>query len=130
MAEVHPGVATEVESSGNVARVVWGLLLIWTGAVVFLHWGWGVGFVGAGAILLGAQAVRRYLRLKVDGFGLTAGALFVICGVGSLFQVAIDLFPLLIIAAGIVLLVSTWTSRARHASGARPDLHAPSHPRL
>ncbi len=130
MAEVHSEAASEVESSRNVARAVWGLLLIWTGAVVFLHWGWGVGFAGAGAILLGAQAVRRYRRLPVDGFGLIAGALFVVCGAGSLFQVAIDLLPLLIIAAGIGLLVSTWTSRPRHTPGGRPDLQAPSHPRL
>lgn len=129
MADVHSDVATE-DLSKSIARVVWGLLLIWTGAVVFLGWGWGVGFVGAGAVLLGAQAVRRLLRLELDGFGLVAGALLAICGVGSLFQIAIDIFPLLIIAAGVVLLVSTWTSRARHASGARPDARAPSHPRL
>ncbi len=105
MAEVHPEVASEVEPSTNVARAVWGLLLIWTGAAVFFRWGWGVGAVGAGALL-------------------------VLCGAGSLFQVAIDLFPLVIIAAGIVLLVSTWSSRARHAQGGPSELHAPSHPRL
>ncbi len=130
MAEVHSEVASEVESSRNVAKAVWGLLLIWTGAAVFFRWGWGVGAVGAGAILLGAQALRRYRRLEVDRFGLIAGALLVLCGAGSLFQVAIDLFPLVIVAAGIVLLVSTWTSRARHAQGGPPELHAPSHPRL
>ncbi len=128
MAEVHSEVVSEVESSRNVARAVWGLLLIWTGAAIFLRWGWGVGAVGAGGILLGAQAVRRYQRLEVDRFGLIAGALLVLSGAGSLFQVAIDLFPLVIIAAGIVLLVSTWTSRARHPSDGRPDLTA--HPRL
>jgi len=130
MAELHTEVARDVVSSRDVARAVWGLLLIWTGAAVFLRWGWGVGAVGAGGILLGAQAVRRYRLLEVDRFGLIAGALLVLCGAGSLFQVAIDLFPLVIIAAGVVLLVSTWTSRARHTPGGRPDLQAPSHPRL
>lgn len=126
MAEVRSEGASEAEWSKDVARAVWGLLLIWTGSVAFLRWGWGVGFVGAGAILLGAQAVRRYRRLEVDRFGLIAGALLLLCGAGSLAQVAIDLFPLLIIAAGIALLVSTWTSR-RH--GARPGLQASSPPR-
>ncbi len=125
MADVHSEVATD-DLSKSVARVVWGLLLIWTGAVVLLNWGWGVGFVGAGAILLGAQVVRRYLRLKMDGFGLVAGALFVICGAGSLVGVAIDLFPVVCILAGVALLVSNWTARTRHAPG---DLRAPSHPR-
>jgi hypothetical protein len=128
MADVHSEAPNE-DPSRSVARVVWGLLLIWAGAVVLLQWGWGVGFVGAGAILLGAQAVRRYLRLKVDGFGLVAGALFVICGAGSLFQVPFDLFPVLCILAGVALLVSSWTGRARRASSRPADLQASSHPR-
>jgi hypothetical protein len=129
MADVHPEVVTE-DSSNRIARVVWGLLLIWTGAVVLLQWGWGVGFVGAGAILLGAQAVRTYLRLKVDGFGLTAGALFALCGAASLFKVAIDLFPVLCILAGLALLVSTWRASTRHATSRQVDLQAPPHPRV
>ncbi len=124
MADVQSVIATE-DSSRRIARVAWGLLLIWTGAVVLLDWGWGVGFVGAGAILLGAQVVRRTLRLKMDGFGLVAGALFVICGAGSLAGVAIDLFPVVCILAGVALLVSSWTARTRHAHG---DLRAPAHP--
>jgi hypothetical protein len=128
MTDVNSAAAPE-ELSRSVARGVWGLLLIWTGAVVLLQWGGGVGFVGAGAILLGAQAVRRYLRLKVDGFGLVAGALLVISGAGGLFQLPIGLFPVLCILAGVALLVSIWTARARRASGGPADLQAPSHPR-
>ena len=128
MADVHSEVSNETPSR-NVARAVWGLLMIWTGAVLLLNWGWGVGLIGAGAILLGAQVARRYLRLKVDGFGLIAGALFVIGGAGSLFQVPIDLFPVLCILAGIGLIVSAWTARTRHASSGRADLQAPGQPR-
>ncbi len=129
MADVHSVVANE-GSSRSLARVVWGLLLIWTGAVLLLQWGWGVGSLGAGAILLGAQAVRRYLRLGVDGFGLAAGALFVICGGASLLHVPIDLFPVLCILAGAALLVSALTARGRRASSGPSDLQAPSHPRV
>ena len=128
MADVHSDVATE-DSSRRIARVVWGLLLIWTGAVVLLNWGWGVGFLGAGDILLGAQVARRHLRLRIDGFGLVAGALFVICGAGSLFGVAIDLFPVVCILAGVALLVSTWTARTRHAPSGQTHLQPSSHPR-
>jgi hypothetical protein len=128
MADVHSEVATE-DSSKSIARVVWGLLLVWTGAVALLQWGWGVGFVGAGAVLLGAQAARRYLRLEVEGFGLTAGALFVLCGAASLFRVAIDLLPVLCIVAGLAVLVSTWMARTRRPASGQADLQAPSHPR-
>ena len=116
--------------SNNVARAVWGLLLIWTGAALLLHWRWGVGLVGAGTILLAAQAVRRYLRVRIDGFGLVAGSMLVLCGVWSMFDVAFELVPLVCIGAGTALLVSIWSARrARRASGGPPELHAPTHPR-
>ncbi len=128
MAEVHSEVAGE-DRSGSVARAVWGLLMVWIGAVLLFQWGWGIGFVGAGAILLGAQVVRRSLQLRVDGFALVVGAVFVICGAGSLFQVAVDLFPVLCIVAGLALLASIWTARRRQASGEPTDLRAPTQPR-
>jgi hypothetical protein len=128
-----PGARSEVSSgdvSNRVARAVWGLLLIWTGTALLLHWSWGAGLVGAGAILLAAQAVRAYLRVKLDGFGLVAGLLLVVGGVWNLFNVTLDLVPLLCIGAGIALLVSISTSKgARPASAGPSDLHAPSPPR-
>ncbi len=77
--------------SAHVARAVWGLLLIWTGAALLARWGWRVGLLGAGAILLGAQAVRRYLRVKIGAFGLVAGALLVVCGVWNDSELAVEL---------------------------------------
>jgi hypothetical protein len=111
-----------------VATAVWGLLLIWTGAALLLHWGWGVGLVGAGVVLLVAQAVRSYLDLRVDGFGLVAGAVLVICGLGNLTRVAVDVVPVLFIVAGIALVASIWPSRGRRRAHGRPvDPQAPSH---
>jgi hypothetical protein len=126
MEEARREVPSE-EVSNNVARAVWGLLLIWIGAAVLLHWSWGVGLLGAGAILLAAQAVRRYRRVRVEGFGLVVGLLLVICGIWSMFNVALELAPLLCIGFGIALLVSTLKG-TRHADEER-ELHAHSHPR-
>ncbi len=121
---------TSGEASRTVARVVWGLLLIWIGAALLLRWSWGVGLLGAGAILLGAQAYRRATQLSVDGFGLVAGVVLAVCGVWNLLDVAIALVPFLCIAAGVVLLVSTWTAhRHPHAGSGGTGVHAPSHPR-
>jgi hypothetical protein len=114
---------TEV-ASRDVARVVWGLLLIWLGAALAVRWSWGVGLVGAGAILLGAQAYRWLAGLRLDGFGLVAGLALLIAGVSSLLRVTVALVPLLCIAAGVVLLVSAWTAHRRHGAG----LHAHSPP--
>lgn len=128
MPDARSDVSSEYTSK-NVVRVVWGLLLVWVGTALLLRWGWGLGLVGAGTILLAAQAYRRFSQLKVDGFGLVAGLVLVVCGVWNMLDVAIELVPLVCIAVGIVLLVSTWTRRAHHAGGAGTDLHAPSHPR-
>lgn len=128
MANVHSEVPNE-DPSRAVVSATWGLLMTWTGAVLLLRWGWGIGLVGAGAILLCAQAVRKHLRLRVDGFGLVAGALFVVCGVGSLFEVAVDLFPVLCLVAGIAVLVSAWTARTHDACSRPAAGHASSHPR-
>lgn len=117
-------------ASKNVVRAVTGMLLIWVGAALLLQWSWGVGLVGAGAILVAAQGYRRVSRLKVDRFALVAGLLLVACGVWHMFDVAVELVPLLFIAAGIALLVSTWTSRANHgAPGTGTGHQAPTHTR-
>jgi hypothetical protein len=130
MPDARPDVSSEWASRSR-ARTVWGLLLIWTGAALLLHWSWGVGLVGAGAILLAAQAARWRRRLEVDRFGLVAGFLLVVCGVWNMFDVAIELVPLLCIGAGVVLLISTWTTKGnRRAPGGPADVHAPSHPRV
>jgi hypothetical protein len=115
--------------SRNVARAVWGLLLIWTGAALLLHWSWGVGLLGAGTILLAAQGARRYLRVKIDGFGLVAGALLVVCGVWNMLNLALELVPLLCIGAGTALLVSIWTAKGTRRASEGRELHAHSHPR-
>ncbi len=128
MADVSSEVVVE-DSSQRIARVAWGALLIWTGVVVFLRWGWGVGLVGAGAILLGAQAARHHQRLKLDGFALAAGALLVLCGAASLLDVAIAFFPVACVVAGLAVLLSSWLSRGRGAAAGHAPLQPPPHPR-
>jgi hypothetical protein len=128
MLDARSDVSSE-DVSSRVARAVWGLLLIWTGGALLLHWSWGASLVGAGAILLTAQALRRTLRVRIDRFGLVAGLLLAVCGVWNMMDVTLDLVPLLCIGAGLVLLVSIWTARGtRRAPGEPPELHAP-HPR-
>lgn len=129
MQDARSDVSSE-RASKNVARAVWGMLLIWVGAALLLQWSWGTGLVGAGAILVAAQGYRRVSGLKVDRFALVAGLLVVACGVWNLFDVAFELVPLLLIAAGIALLVSTWTSRGTHgAPGTGTSHEAPTHTR-
>ncbi len=113
----------------NVARAVWALLLIWTGLATLLHWSWGIGLVGAGAILLVAQAARALLGARIEGFGLVAGVLLVLCGAWNMLAIGLELFPLLCIGAGIALLASMLTARGARRGAEERELHAHSHPR-
>ncbi len=130
MADARQDVSSEGASSKSVAKAGWGLLLIWIGAALLLNFGWGIGLIGAGTIVLAAQAFRRYLGLNRDRFGVVVGLLLVVCGVWNMFHVTVELVPLLCIGAGIALLVATWTAkRTPRAPGGPADPHAASHPR-
>ena len=85
----------------------WGLFFIWIGIALFAHVGWGTGLLGVGIIILGAQVTRRYFGLKLEGFWVAIGFFFALGGVWELFNVQFGLLPILCIAAGIALLVSS-----------------------
>jgi hypothetical protein len=124
-------VSSEDASSRRVAKVGWGVLLIWTGTVLLLHGGWGVLLIGAGVIVLATQAARMALGLPWERSGGVAGVVLVVCGVWNLFDVSVQLLPLLCIAAGIALLVSTWAAKHRpQASGGNSELPAAPHPKM
>jgi hypothetical protein len=93
----------------------WGLFFIWIGIALFGHIGWGVGLIGVGIITLGAQAARKYFALKLEGFWVAVGFLFVVGGICKLFNVHLGLVPILCIVAGIALLVSIFVGRARNS---------------
>jgi len=98
-------------SKGNdAARKIdaggWGLFFIWVGVCLLVDPGWGVGLLGVGVITLGGQVVRKYFQLKVEGFWIVVGVLFLLAGILELYQVEFSLVPVVLILAGLALLVS------------------------
>jgi len=67
------------EWARKLAAIGWGLFFIWVGVALFAHLGWGVGLLGVGIITLGVQATRKYFGLKLEGFWIAVGFLFVVC---------------------------------------------------
>ncbi len=53
----------------------------------------------------------KYLNFKLEGFWIVVGLLFIIGGIGELVHIEIDLFPILLIAAGIVILISVFRGK-------------------
>jgi len=91
---------------GKLEAAGWGLFFIWMGIALFAHLGWGVGLLGVGIITLGVQLARKAFSLNWEGFWVAVGFLFVLGGVGKLFNLQLGLLPILCIIAGAALLVS------------------------
>jgi hypothetical protein len=118
------GTSEERALDRKIDAAGWGVLFVWIGVALLAHVGWGVGLVGVGLITLGAQAWRNHVGVKVDRFGLVVGAVFMLVGVWNLFDVRVELVPVLFIAAGVYLLAS---ARRRHRAPGHP-VDAPAHP--
>jgi hypothetical protein len=100
----------------------WGLFFTWIGVAFLAHVGWGVGLLGVGIILLGAQVTRTYSGLKLECFGVVVGSLFFLGGIWELLNIRFDLTPILCVVAGVALLVSVLVGKARNHKGEQTSL--------
>jgi hypothetical protein len=89
----------------------WGLFFIWVGIAFLADFGIGIGLLGVGVITLVEQAARRYLDLKLEGFWVVVGLLFVVGGLWELFEAEIGLVPIILIVVGVALLVSAFRGK-------------------
>ncbi len=92
------GLSDKVDAAG------WGLFFIWVGAAILADVGWGWGLAGVAAVILGEAALRWRLGLKVGGFWIAVGAVFLLGALWELFEVPWPLAPVLIILCGFAIL--------------------------
>ena len=96
--------------AGSTARrletVGWALFFIWVGFAWLTNVAFGVGLLGVGLIILGGQVARNHFHLKLEGFWVIVGLLFVVGSLWELYDVELSLGPVLLIVAGVALLVS------------------------
>jgi hypothetical protein len=92
------------ELSAKLDSVGWALFFMWVGIAFLADVGWGWGLLGVGIIILGEAAVRRYLALKIEGFWVVCGLMFLVGGLSELFMVPWPLVPILLILCGMVVL--------------------------
>jgi hypothetical protein len=98
----------------------WGLLLLWSGALMLLPGDlgvlWHVWLVGAGAILLGASIVGLSLRLRPTWGTIVLGVVGLVSGIGGLARVSIPVIGLAVIVSGLVLVLTAVRSRVTTGS--------------
>ena len=97
---VTPDLEQKLKTTG------WALFFIWLGIVFLAQMSVGVGLLGIGIITLVMQVVKKRYNLKLEGFWVVIGILFVLAGLWELLQADIPLVPFVLIIAGIVLLLS------------------------
>jgi hypothetical protein len=100
---------TKLETAG------WGVFLIWVGVCFLAGVSWEMFFLGTGLLMLASQAIRRYLGLRADWFGLAMGTCFVVvAGIHALGWRLDEItmpgwfVPALFIGVGSAFIVSAW----------------------
>ena len=109
--------ASNAEVSDRVDTVGWGILLVVIGAVSLMP-GMpdGAWLVAAGVVMLGASAVRAWLRLGVHGVTVVVGIVALAAGVFTLAGLSTEVGPLVLIVLGLTIVVGA-LQRARRSDG-------------
>lgn len=103
---------TEIErQSQRLDSIGWGVGLLWIGFAFLLEIGWGLGLLGIATIILGEAALRRNAGLKVEGFWIVVGIMFLAAAMWELLDIALPLAPLLIIFCGAAVLWGVYHDR-------------------
>ena len=102
---------TENNLGHKLSSTGWALFFIWIGIAFIAKFTIGIGMLGIGIITLGIQAARKSYNLKVEGFWLIIGLLFVLGGAGKAFEVKIPIVPIVFILAGLALLYSIFKGK-------------------
>ena len=101
--DIYSSLKSELDK--KMSTVGWALFFIWIGIAFLANFDFGVGLFGIGILTLGMQVARLFAKLKLEGFWVVVGILFIIGGLFGMLESKIPLVPILLILAGLVLLI-------------------------
>jgi hypothetical protein len=101
----------QTDLTHKLSAVGWALFFIWIGISFLVNLGLGLGLLGVGIITLGMQLIRKSYNLKLEGFWVVIGLLFMLGGLGNILRVNISIVPIVLILGGIALLYSIIKSK-------------------
>jgi hypothetical protein len=96
-----------------IDTVAWGVLFIWWGITLLVQLPAGFGLIGMGVIVLGANAVRYFQGIRINGFSAGIGVLALVWGglelAGAVLTLPFELpvFPVLLIVLGVMVLIGS-----------------------
>ena len=94
------------ELDQRLQTISWGLFLIMLGGFALLKSvPEGTWLVGAGVIMLGLNAVRLLLGIRIGWFTVILGLVALFSGLGSIYGVSIPVGPLLVILIGLAIIL-------------------------
>jgi len=100
--------------ANKLSAIGWGLSLVWIGLAMFLRIDQSIIIPGIGVIILAIQGVRRYNGLKLEGFWVVIGAVFIFGGLWEALEEKLPMGPIVLIGAGVVLII--FASRGKYLS--------------
>ena len=91
------------EHLDSIARAIF---IIWIGTAMLVAMPWGWFLVGLGILILAVQLARSQMNIKIEGFWVGWGAVFLIGGLWTILNFASSwpLAPIVLILLGVLLL--------------------------
>ena len=96
--------AEKSDLANKLAAVGWGIFLIWAGAAMRMNIDPSLVILGIGVLIFVMQGIRKYNGLKLEGFWLVIGAIFIVGGLWEMLEEKLPMVPVMLIAAGVVLI--------------------------
>jgi hypothetical protein len=97
--------AQKSELTRHLDSIARAIFIIWIGIAMLVAISWGWFLVGLGILILAAQLARSQMKIKIEGFRVAWGAVFLIGGLWTVLNIASwPLAPIVLILLGVVLL--------------------------
>jgi len=76
------------ELTGHLDSIVRAVFIIWVGTAMLVAMPWGWFLVGLGILILGAQLARLQMNIKIEGFRVAWGTVFLVGGLWTVLNLA------------------------------------------
>ena len=106
--------AKKGELTRHLNAIAWAAFFIWIGVTILVAMLWGWFLAGLGILILAAQLARLQMNIKIEGFWVACGTVFLIGGLWAVLNLSSwPLAPIVLILLGVVLLGKTIISIRR-----------------